>query len=106
MPRFKTTAEALKIISKKDQIRNLGIIAHVDHGKTTTSDSLLAACGMLSPSVAGQALALDYMELEQQRQMTIKAATTYINKQPITTSHFVCARLSSCKPFSTIADCR
>lgn len=38
------------------------------------SDSLLAACGMLSPSVAGQALALDFMELEQQRQMTIKAA--------------------------------
>src|SRR5438477_10374645 len=74
MPKFKTTAEALKIISKKDQIRNLGIIAHVDHGKTTTSDSLLAASGMLSPSVAGQALALDYMELEQQRQMTIKAA--------------------------------
>ncbi len=74
MPRFKTTAEALKIVHNKEQIRNLGIIAHVDHGKTTTSDSLLAACGMLSPSVAGQALALDYMELEQQRQMTIKAA--------------------------------
>jgi elongation factor 2 len=74
MPRFKTTAEALKVVSRKEQIRNLGIIAHVDHGKTTTSDSLLAACGMLSPSVAGQALALDYMELEQQRQMTIKAA--------------------------------
>src|SRR3989442_227721 len=74
MPRFKSTTEALKIVSKKDQIRNLGIIAHVDHGKTTTSDSLLAASGMLSPNVAGQALALDYMELEQQRQMTIKAA--------------------------------
>jgi len=74
MPKFKTTAEALKIVHNKNQIRNLGIIAHVDHGKTTTSDSLLAACGMLSPSVAGQALALDYMELEQQRQMTIKAA--------------------------------
>ncbi len=38
------------------------------------SDSLLAACGMLSPALAGQALALDYMDLEQQRQMTIKAA--------------------------------
>lgn len=38
------------------------------------SDSLLAACGMLSPSIAGQALALDFMPLEQQRQMTIKAA--------------------------------
>ena len=38
------------------------------------SDSLLAATGMLSPSVAGQALALDFMDLEQQRQMTINAA--------------------------------
>jgi elongation factor 2 len=74
MPRFKSTTEALKIISHKEQIRNFGVIAHVDHGKTTMSDSLLAACGMLSTSVAGQALALDYMELEQQRQMTIKAA--------------------------------
>jgi len=38
------------------------------------SDSLLAAAGLLSPTVAGEALALDYMDLEQQRQMTIKAA--------------------------------
>ena len=38
------------------------------------TDSLLAAAGMLSPSVAGTALALDYMEEEQKRQMTIKAA--------------------------------
>lgn len=74
MPRFKTTAEALKIIKNKEQIRNFGIIAHVDHGKTTTSDSLLAAAGMLSPSVAGQALALDFMEIEQKRCMTVKSA--------------------------------
>jgi len=38
------------------------------------TDSLLAAAGLLSPSVAGTALALDYMEEEQKRQMTIKAA--------------------------------
>lgn len=38
------------------------------------SDSLLAAAGLLSPGVAGTALALDYMEEEQKRQMTIKAA--------------------------------
>ena len=38
------------------------------------SDSLLASCGLLSPSVAGQALALDSMDLEQQRQMTINSA--------------------------------
>ena len=74
MARFKTTAEILNTISNKEHIRNFGVIAHVDHGKTTMSDSLLAAAGMLSPSVAGQALALDSMPLEQQRQMTIKAA--------------------------------
>jgi len=38
------------------------------------TDNLLAAAGMLSPSVAGEALALDYLEEEQKRQMTIKAA--------------------------------
>lgn len=74
MPRFKTTGEAINIVTNREQVRNFGIIAHVDHGKTTTSDSLLAAAGMLSPSVAGEALAMDYMELEQKRQMTIKAA--------------------------------
>ncbi len=38
------------------------------------SDSLLAATGLLSPGMAGTALALDFMEEEQKRQMTIKAA--------------------------------
>lgn len=74
MPKFKSTQEILKTIANKEQIRNFGVIAHVDHGKTTMSDSLLAAAGMIAPSVAGQALALDSMDLEQQRQMTIKAA--------------------------------
>lgn len=64
----------MRIIGNKDQIRNFGVIAHVDHGKTTMSDSLLAASGIISPSVAGQALALDSMKLEQNRQMTIRGA--------------------------------
>jgi elongation factor 2 len=46
------------------------------------SDSLLAATGMLSPSVAGQALALDSMPLEQSRQMTIKAANVTLYYEP------------------------
>ncbi len=72
--KFKATEQILKIIKNKNQIRNFGVIAHVDHGKTTMSDSLLASSGIISPSSAGRVLALDSMKLEQDRQMTIVQA--------------------------------
>ncbi len=61
-------------MSNKLNVRNCGTLAHVDHGKTTLSDSLLAGAGLISPKIAAQALALDYVEIEQLRQMTVKAA--------------------------------
>ncbi|HEV2118708.1 MAG TPA: elongation factor EF-2 [Candidatus Bathyarchaeia archaeon] len=41
MPRFKSSADILKIVSNKDQIRNIGIIAHVDHGKCVDGESMI-----------------------------------------------------------------
>ncbi|MCS7107052.1 MAG: elongation factor EF-2 [Acidilobaceae archaeon] len=72
--RVKLLAEIEKIMGNLEQVRNIGIIAHVDHGKTTTSDTLLAAAGMISERVAGEALVLDYLNVEKQRGITVKAA--------------------------------
>jgi len=74
MVKYKSTEQVLKIIKNKNQIRNFGVIAHVDHGKTTMSDSLLAHSGIIAPSAAGKALALDYMKEEQERGITIVQA--------------------------------
>ena len=75
MQKYKKVIEHLQGLMKDPRnIKNIGIIAHVDHGKTTLSDNLLSAAGMISDKMAGEMRALDYHEIEQARGITIKAA--------------------------------
>ncbi|MFW3145638.1 MAG: elongation factor EF-2 [Thermoplasmatota archaeon] len=66
--------EAQKLMDKPQFIRNIGIAAHIDHGKTTLSDNLIAGAGMMSEELAGKQLLLDFDEQEQARGITINAA--------------------------------
>ena len=74
MGRYKQIEDIVRLMNEPLRIRNTSIIAHVDHGKTTLSDSLLAAAGIISEQTAGQKLFLDSWELEQKRQMTVFAS--------------------------------
>ena len=75
MTRAKKMIDKIKeLMYMPERIRNMGIVAHIDHGKTTLSDNLLAGAGMISEELAGQQLYLDFDEQERERGITINAA--------------------------------
>jgi len=65
---------AESLMNTRENIRNIGIVAHIDHGKTTMTDNLIAAAGLMSEELAGKQRMMDYYELEQERGITINAA--------------------------------
>ncbi len=61
------------------QIRNIAIIAHVDHGKTTLVDELLKAGGAVESHQTLEDRAMDSMDLEREKGITIKAKNTAVH---------------------------
>jgi elongation factor 2 len=72
MPNF-TIDQIREIMYIPNQIRNMSVIAHVDHGKSTLTDSLIAKAGIISEAKAGEARFTDTRADEQERGITIKS---------------------------------
>ncbi len=70
----KTVERVMQLMNQPECIRNIGIVAHIDHGKTTLSDNLLAGAGIISEELAGKACWMDSDEEEQARGITIDAS--------------------------------
>lgn len=73
-------------MDKRHNIRNMSVIAHVDHGKSTLTDSLVAAAGIISQKAAGEARSMDTRADEQERCITIKSTgvSMFFNVDPET----------------------
>jgi elongation factor 2 len=68
------TADQMRaIMDYKHNIRNMSVIAHVDHGKSTLTDSLVCKAGIISARHAGNARYTDTRADEQERGITIKS---------------------------------
>jgi elongation factor 2 len=68
-----TVDEIREIMDKKENIRNMSVIAHVDHGKSTLTDSLVSKAGIIAGSKAGETRFTDTRKDEQERCITIKS---------------------------------
>ena len=60
-------------MDKKDNIRNMSVIAYVDHGKSTLTDSLVGRAGIIADQKAGDARFTDTRADEKERCITIKS---------------------------------
>uniref|UniRef100_A0AC35TZL3 Tr-type G domain-containing protein n=1 Tax=Rhabditophanes sp. KR3021 TaxID=114890 RepID=A0AC35TZL3_9BILA len=68
-----TIDEIRNLMDRKKNIRNMSVIAHVDHGKSTLTDSLVSKAGIIAGAKAGETRFTDTRKDEQERCITIKS---------------------------------
>ena len=78
MPSLQERLAMMQNVSQKN-IRNICILAHVDHGKTTLADALVASNGFISQRLAGQLRYLDSRPDEQERGITMKSSAVTLS---------------------------
>ena len=68
-----TIDQVRAIMEKRANIRNMSVIAHVDHGKSTLTDALVSKAGIIASAKAGEMRYTDTRKDEQERCITIKS---------------------------------
>ena len=83
-----------------EHVRNICVLAHVDHGKTTLTDCLISHNGFINQKQAGSLRMMDFLEEEQRRGITMKSASIALQytSQPSSSS----SSSSSSSPQSTL----
>lgn len=80
----------IQLQRKLTSIRNICILAHVDHGKTTLADSLVASNGIISQRMAGKLRYMDSRSDEQERGITMKSSSiSLLSTDPETNEDFI-----------------
>ncbi|PSP38830.1 elongation factor EF-2 [Halobacteriales archaeon QH_7_65_31] len=87
--RKKIVNECEALMDERDQIRNIAIAAHVDHGKTTLTDNLLEGAGMIGGGEQADQLMMDTEEDEQERGITIDAANVSMTHEYDDSNHLI-----------------
>jgi len=74
-----TIDQVRELMDRRENIRNMSVIAHVDHGKTTLSDSLITRAGIIADKVAGDMRYMSCRQDEQERGITIKSSSVSLH---------------------------